>query len=99
MTPTPHDGPIGAFAAEFAITLPAIDTALAAVEVNPLEADQAREAYRLCHAVKGAASMVGLAALGWARRCVTAWESTRVRRSSAPWAHASAWSTPPSATR
>ena len=65
MTPNPLDGPIGAFAAEFAITLPAIDAALAAVEANPAEAAPAQEAYRLCHAIKGAASMVGLAALGY----------------------------------
>jgi len=65
MTRHSEDGPIGAFAAEFAITLPAIDGALASVEVNPADLAAAREAYRLCHAIKGAASMVGLAALGY----------------------------------
>ena len=65
MTRNPEDGPIGAFAAEFAVTLPAIDAALAAVEENPGDPVPAREAYRLCHAIKGAASMVGLAALGY----------------------------------
>jgi chemosensory pili system protein ChpA (sensor histidine kinase/response regulator) len=65
MTRNPEEAPIGAFATEFAATLPAIDAALAAVEETPDQLAPAREAYRLCHAIKGAASMVGLAALGY----------------------------------
>jgi chemosensory pili system protein ChpA (sensor histidine kinase/response regulator) len=60
-----EERPIGAFAAEFAATLPGIDAALDALERTPAELAPAREAYRLCHAIKGAASMVGLAALGY----------------------------------
>jgi chemosensory pili system protein ChpA (sensor histidine kinase/response regulator) len=65
MTRQLEESPIGAFAAELATTLPSIDAALEAVEHSPEDLYPAREAYRLFHAVKGAASMVGLAALGY----------------------------------
>src|SRR5262245_54282759 len=60
-----HDGPIGAFGAELATTLPSIEAALETAQADPADAYPLREAYRLLHALKGAASMVGLAALGY----------------------------------
>jgi chemosensory pili system protein ChpA (sensor histidine kinase/response regulator) len=54
-----------AFTDEFRQSLPAIDRALDRAEQNRLDRADVREAHRLIHALKGAASMVGLAALGY----------------------------------
>jgi chemosensory pili system protein ChpA (sensor histidine kinase/response regulator) len=54
-----------AFTDELHQSLPAIVTALDAAERNRADVHATHEAYRLIHALKGAASMVGLAALGF----------------------------------
>lgn len=54
-----------AFTDEFRQCLPQIDRALDAVSADRLNRVGIREAHRLVHALKGAASMVGLAALGY----------------------------------
>ena len=59
----PETTAVGAFTEEFQESLPAILSSLAAAEEHT-DAAAAREAHRLIHALKGAASMVGLAALG-----------------------------------
>jgi chemosensory pili system protein ChpA (sensor histidine kinase/response regulator) len=56
---------IRAFADELSSSLAEIDRALGTVESDPAERHPAREAYRLFHALKGAASMVGLAAFSY----------------------------------
>ncbi len=56
---------IRAFADELSTSLAEIDRALGTVEANAADRHPAREAYRLFHALKGAASMVGLAAFSY----------------------------------
>src|SRR5262245_41520906 len=56
---------VGAFTEEFRESVPAILAALDAAAAAPADRRAAREAHRLIHALKGAASMVGLAALGY----------------------------------
>jgi chemosensory pili system protein ChpA (sensor histidine kinase/response regulator) len=56
---------VAAFTDEFRLSLPAIQTAIEEAARDPLDRVHAREAYRLIHALKGAASMVGLAAFGY----------------------------------
>ena len=53
---------IAAFCDEVRTSTPAILAALDAAEQDPANTDAPHEAYRLIHALKGAASMVGLAA-------------------------------------
>ena len=53
------------FTEEFAESLPAILTALETLSRERTDRQAAREAYRLIHALKGGASMVGLAAFGY----------------------------------
>lgn len=55
---------VAAFSDEVHTSAPAIVAALDAVERDRADMTAAHEAYRLIHALKGAASMVGLAALG-----------------------------------
>src|SRR5262249_21850870 len=54
---------VEAFTAELRHNVPLILAALDASEQHPIDPLPAQEAYRLIHALKGAASMVGLAAL------------------------------------
>jgi chemosensory pili system protein ChpA (sensor histidine kinase/response regulator) len=56
--------PLAAFRDEFQSSVPRIIAALDAVDRDRSSRAPAHEAYRLIHALKGAASMVGLAALG-----------------------------------
>jgi chemotaxis protein histidine kinase CheA len=56
---------IDAFGDELRTSLPKIVEALDAVERNRTDLEAAHEAYRLMHTLKGAASMVGLATLGF----------------------------------
>jgi chemosensory pili system protein ChpA (sensor histidine kinase/response regulator) len=56
---------VDAFGDELRTSLPKIVEALDAVERNRNDLEAAHEAYRLMHALKGAASMVGLATLGF----------------------------------
>ena len=56
---------VAAFTEEFTQSLPAIQTAMETAAADRLDRVAAREAHRLIHALKGAASMVGLAALGF----------------------------------
>src|SRR5689334_2544834 len=56
---------VAAFTEEFRTSLPAICTAIDAARHDRLDRVAAREAHRLIHALKGAASMVGLAAFGF----------------------------------
>src|SRR5262245_21294161 len=56
---------IDAFGDELRHSMPKIVTALDAVDHNRADLEAAHEAYRLIHALKGAASMVGLASLGF----------------------------------
>ena len=56
---------IEAFGDELRSSLPKIVAALDAADRNRTDLQAAHEAYRLIHALKGAASMVGLAALGF----------------------------------
>ncbi len=56
---------VAAFTDEFRQSLPAILDALDAAERDPSDRSATHEAYRLIHALKGAASMVGLAAFGY----------------------------------
>src|SRR5262245_18600291 len=56
---------IDAFGDELRNSLPRIVSALDAAEQNRADLQAAHEAYRLIHALKGAASMVGLASLGF----------------------------------
>ncbi|HUQ89382.1 MAG TPA: chemotaxis protein CheW [Vicinamibacterales bacterium] len=63
---TPIDAATAAaFTDEFRSSLPAIAAALDAAEQDRLDRAGIREAHRLIHALKGAASMMGLAALGY----------------------------------
>jgi len=63
---TPLDAATAAaFTDEFRSSLPAIAAALDAAERDRLGRAGAREAHRLIHALKGASSMMGLAALGY----------------------------------
>ena len=63
---TPLDAATAAaFTEEFRLSLPAIAGALDAAERDRHDRASAREAHRLIHALKGAASMVGLAAFGY----------------------------------
>jgi chemosensory pili system protein ChpA (sensor histidine kinase/response regulator) len=63
---TPLDAATAAaFTDEFRHSLPAIATALDAAARDRHERAGAREAHRLIHALKGAASMMGLAAFGY----------------------------------
>jgi len=55
---------IGAFSDEMRASVPAVLAALDAAERDRADAGAVQEAFRLIHALKGAASMVGLAALG-----------------------------------
>ncbi len=57
-------GAVAAFSEEVRVSIPAILTALDAVERDASDAAAVQEAFRLFHALKGAASMVGLGALG-----------------------------------
>ena len=54
-----------AFTAEMRDTLPAVAAALDAAESDPGGAEAGREAHRLVHSLKGAASIVGLASLSY----------------------------------
>src|SRR5512132_537530 len=56
---------VSAFSEEVRVSTPAILAALDAIEHDPADAAAVQEAFRLIHALKGAASMVGLAALGF----------------------------------
>ena len=56
---------VAAFTDEFRQSLPAILTALDAVDQNRSNRSAAKEAHRLIHALKGGAAMVGLAAFGY----------------------------------
>jgi chemosensory pili system protein ChpA (sensor histidine kinase/response regulator) len=56
---------IDAFGDELRNSMPKIVAALDAVDHNRADRQAAREAYRLIHALKGAASMVGLASFGF----------------------------------
>ena len=56
---------VAAFSDEFRHSRPQILTALDAADRDRLDRAAVREAHRLIHALKGAASMVGLAALGY----------------------------------
>jgi chemosensory pili system protein ChpA (sensor histidine kinase/response regulator) len=56
---------VAAFTDEFKASLPGILAALDNAAANRSDRASAREAHRLIHALKGAASMVGLAALGY----------------------------------
>lgn len=56
---------VAAFTEEFRSSLPAIQSSIDAARVDRLSRAAAREAHRLIHALKGAASMVGLAAFGF----------------------------------
>ena len=63
---TPLDAATAAaFTDEFRLSLPAIGAALEAAGRDRHDRVNAREAHRLIHALKGAASMVGLAAFGY----------------------------------
>jgi len=55
---------IAAFDEEFRASVPVISSALDAVDADPTDRAAAQEAYRLIHALKGAAAMVGLAEFG-----------------------------------
>ena len=65
MMPSLDAAAVAAFTDEFRLSLPAIQSAIDAAALDPLDRVQAREAHRLIHALKGAASMVGLAAFGY----------------------------------
>jgi chemosensory pili system protein ChpA (sensor histidine kinase/response regulator) len=65
MTPSLDAVAVAAFTEEFKASLPAIQGALVASEINRVDRAPVREAHRLIHALKGAASMVGLAAFGY----------------------------------
>jgi two-component system chemotaxis sensor kinase CheA len=65
MTREPEDSAVAMFSGELTTTLPEIEAALDALDMDPRDAYPAREAYRLFHALKGAAAMVGLAAFGY----------------------------------
>ncbi|MFI5179493.1 MAG: chemotaxis protein CheW [Vicinamibacterales bacterium] len=56
---------VAAFTDEFRQSLPTILAALDSVDRDRSNRDAAREAHRLIHALKGGASMVGLAAFGY----------------------------------
>jgi len=56
---------VAAFTEEFRTSLPAIQSSIDAARADRLDRAAAREAHRLIHALKGAASMVGLAAFGF----------------------------------
>ncbi len=56
---------VAAYSDEIRISTPAILAALDTAERDRTNAEAVHEAYRLIHALKGAASMVGLAALGY----------------------------------
>jgi chemosensory pili system protein ChpA (sensor histidine kinase/response regulator) len=56
---------VAAFTDEFRLSLPAIHNAIEAAVSDRTDRAAAREAHRLVHALKGAASMVGLAAFGY----------------------------------
>jgi len=56
---------VAAFTDEFRQSLPAILAALDAIERDRSDRSAGKEAYRLIHALKGGASMVGLAAFGY----------------------------------
>ena len=65
MMPSLDAAAIAAFTDEFRLSLPAIESAIDAAARDRLDRVNAREAHRLIHALKGAASMVGLAAFGY----------------------------------
>src|SRR5215813_3227464 len=56
---------VDAFGDELKNSLPRIVAALDTVDGNRADLQATHEAYRLIHALKGAASMVGLASLGF----------------------------------
>jgi chemosensory pili system protein ChpA (sensor histidine kinase/response regulator) len=56
---------VAAFTEEFRQSLPEVRAAIDSARQDRLDRVGAREAHRLIHALKGAASMVGLAALGY----------------------------------
>ena len=56
---------VAAFSDEVRVSIPAILAALDILERDPQDTASAQEAFRLIHALKGAASMVGLAALAY----------------------------------
>ena len=64
MTTRPEATALAAFTDELRHSLPMILTALDAVDRDRADRSATHEAYRLIHALKGAASMVGLAAFG-----------------------------------
>ncbi|HEX6161958.1 MAG TPA: chemotaxis protein CheW, partial [Vicinamibacterales bacterium] len=65
MMPSIDAAAVAAFTDEFTQSLPAIAAAANAARQDRIDRTAAREAHRLIHALKGAASMVGLAALGF----------------------------------
>jgi chemosensory pili system protein ChpA (sensor histidine kinase/response regulator) len=65
MMPSLDAAAIAAFTDEFRLSLPAIRLAMEHARQNRVDLAQAREAHRLIHSLKGAASMVGLAAFGY----------------------------------
>jgi chemosensory pili system protein ChpA (sensor histidine kinase/response regulator) len=78
---TPLDAATAAaFTDEFRHSLPAIAAALDAAARDREDRSGAREAHRLIHALKGAASMMGLAAFGYLLNAV----EERLERSMAP---------------
>jgi chemosensory pili system protein ChpA (sensor histidine kinase/response regulator) len=65
MMPSLDAAAVAAFTDEFRLSLPSIQSAIDAAARDPFDRVHAREAHRLIHALKGAASMVGLAAFGY----------------------------------
>jgi chemosensory pili system protein ChpA (sensor histidine kinase/response regulator) len=65
MTPSIDAAAVAAFTDEFRQSLPAIQAAMETASRDRLDRVAARESHRLIHALKGAASMVGLAAFGF----------------------------------
>ncbi|MBY0495178.1 MAG: chemotaxis protein CheW [Cyanobacteria bacterium] len=65
MNPSIDAAAVAAFTEEFRQSLPAIQIAIETAGRDRLDRAAAREAHRLIHALKGAASMVGLAAFGF----------------------------------
>jgi chemosensory pili system protein ChpA (sensor histidine kinase/response regulator) len=65
MIPSLDAAAIAAFTDEFRASLPAVRAAMEHARHDRLNRTSVREAHRLIHALKGAASMVGLAAFGY----------------------------------
>jgi chemosensory pili system protein ChpA (sensor histidine kinase/response regulator) len=74
---------VAAFTEEFRQSLPGILAAIDAVDRDRANRTSAREAHRLIHALKGGASMVGLAAFGYLLNVAEELIETSVMRSAA----------------